>query len=268
MNESKIDIVDPAVIAGSLSELEQTKLQQLETVINRGKQAFIEVGTALMEIRVNRLYRGEFDTFEEYCQSKWGFTRNFAHMQIQSAEIASGLLTVVNIPNEGTARGFISVPAEDRPAVAEQAKAIAAEHGRDTINSRDVKEAKASFSQAKTSTTESDLDSLTEDQQRRLRLAKMGYGQLANQHTDSALIKVAQAEGIYCRIDRQSIWGNPFILDEDGDRETVIANYADYLTKKPSLRKLTHQSLRGRIMGCWCYPEPCHGHILMKEFDI
>lgn len=143
MNESKIDIVDPAVIAGSLSELEQTKLQQLETVINRGKQAFIEVGTALMEIRVNRLYRGEFDTFEEYCQSKWGFTRNFAHMQIQSAEIASGLLTVVNIPNEGTAREFISVPAEDRPAVAEQAEAIAAEHGRDTINSRDVKEAKA-----------------------------------------------------------------------------------------------------------------------------
>jgi rubrerythrin len=134
----------PAVIAKSdLSQPEADLLQQLETVINRGKQAFIEVGTALMEIRVNRLYRGEFDTFEEYCQSKWGFTRNFAHMQIQSAEIASGLLTVVNIPNEGTAREFISVPAEDRPAVAEQAKAIAAEHGRDTINSRDVKEAKA-----------------------------------------------------------------------------------------------------------------------------
>ena len=40
MNESEIDIVDLTIIAGSLSELEQTKLQQLETVINRGKQHF------------------------------------------------------------------------------------------------------------------------------------------------------------------------------------------------------------------------------------
>lgn len=134
----------PAVIAKSdLSQAETDRFERLEVIIGHGKQAFIQVGTALMEIRVKRLYRGEFDTFEEYCQSKWGFTRQFASLQIQSAEIASGLLTVVDIPNEGTARGFISVPAEDRPAVAEQAKAIAAEHGRDTINSKDVKEAKA-----------------------------------------------------------------------------------------------------------------------------
>lgn len=134
----------PAVIAKSdLSQAETDRLERLEVIIGHGKQAFIEVGTALMEIRVNRLYRSEFKTFEEYCQSKWGFTRNFAHMQIQSAEIASGLLTVVNIPNEGTARGFISVPAEDRPAVAEEAKAIAADQGRDTINSKDVEKAKA-----------------------------------------------------------------------------------------------------------------------------
>ena len=112
-----------------------------------------------------------------------------------------------------------------------------------------------------------DLTSLTDDQTRRLSLARQGYSQLANKHTDSALIKAAQDEGIYCRIDRNSIWGNPFILDEDGDRETVIENYADYLTKRPSLRKMS-ATLRGRILGCWCYPEPCHGHILMKEFDI
>lgn len=116
-------------------------------------------------------------------------------------------------------------------------------------------------------TVDPDLISLTDDQTRRLSLARQGYSQLANQHTDSALIKAAQDEGIYCRIDRNSIWGNPFILDEDGDRETVIENYADYLTKRPSLRKM-NATLRGRILGCWCYPEPCHGHILTKEFDI
>ena len=77
----------------------------------------VTVGTALMEIRENRLYRSEFKTFEEYCQSKWGFTRNFAHMQIQSAEIASGLLTTVNIPNEKTAEQFVKVFCADHPQV-------------------------------------------------------------------------------------------------------------------------------------------------------
>lgn len=134
----------PAVIAKSdLSQTEADRLQQLESVIDRGKQAFIEVGTALVEIRVNRLYRSEFKTFEEYCQSKWGFSRQFANRTIESSGIASALETTVSISNERTAREFISVPAEDRSSVAEQAKAIAAEQGRDTINSADVKRAKA-----------------------------------------------------------------------------------------------------------------------------
>lgn len=134
----------PSVIAKSdLSQTEADRLQQLESVIDRGKQAFIEVGTALVEIRVNRLYRSEFKTFEEYCQSKWGFSRQFANRTIESSGIASALETTVSIYNERTAREFISVPAEDRSTVAEEAKAIAAEHGRDTINSADVKKAKA-----------------------------------------------------------------------------------------------------------------------------
>ena len=129
-------------IDSGLSEIEQTELHRHETVIQRGKQAFIEVGTALMAIRDGRLYKGEYDTFEEYCQSKWGFSRQFANKTIESSGIASGLETTVSILNEYTAREFISVPAEERLGVAEQAKAIAATHGRDTINSRDVKEAK------------------------------------------------------------------------------------------------------------------------------
>jgi hypothetical protein len=130
-------------IINALRQADADRFQHLEDIVERGKQTFIEVGTALMEIRDSRFYRiSGFKTFGGYCQSR-GFSRNFAHMQIQSAGIAGELLTTVNIPNEKTAREFISVPAEDRPVVAEQAKVIAAEQGRDTINSRDVKEAKA-----------------------------------------------------------------------------------------------------------------------------
>ena len=110
-------------------------------------------------------------------------------------------------------------------------------------------------------------DEMTEDQIRRLNLAKQGYSQVANISTDSALTRAAQEAGIYCQIDRKSIWGNPFILGDDGNRKTVIRSYSDYLENKPSLRRKKHL-LRGRILGCWCYPEPCHGSVLIRELAI
>lgn len=122
---------------------ESGRLQSLEAVIERGKQTFIDVGTALMEIRRAKLYRATHSSFESYCVERWGFTRQFASLQIQSAQVAKELSTMVDNPNERTAREFVSVPKEDRPKVAEVAKEVAKEKGRDTINSRDVKEAKA-----------------------------------------------------------------------------------------------------------------------------
>ena len=126
-----------------LTNEELNQLKSLESVIERGKNTFIEIGTALMKIRDGRLYRSEFSTFEDYCQNKWGFSKSFANKGIISSEIADTLGTIVPISNEGTAREFVSVPHEDRPIVAKAAKTIASEKGRDTINSRDVKEAKA-----------------------------------------------------------------------------------------------------------------------------
>lgn len=78
------------------------------------------------------------------------------------------------------------------------------------------------------------------------------------------LIGWADASGIYMRIDRKSEWGNPFLLPGDGDRDEVIAHYEDhYLPFKPSLlAKL--DGLRGKALGCWCAPEPCHGDVLKK----
>jgi len=76
--------------------------------------------------------------------------------------------------------------------------------------------------------------------------------------------KVLEAKGLLVRIDRGTPWGNPFILDDDGDRETVIASYADhYLPHKPSLL-CRLDSLRGKALGCWCAPLPCHGDALKK----
>ena len=74
----------------------------------------------------------------------------------------------------------------------------------------------------------------------------------------------AEANGLAVRIDRKSRWGNPFILGEDGDRATVIANYRDhYLPLKPALQEGLPE-LAGMVLGCWCYPLDCHGDILRQ----
>lgn len=81
------------------------------------------------------------------------------------------------------------------------------------------------------------------------------------------LIEWADAAGLYVRIDRRSPWGNPFELPADGDRDTVIANYAEhYLPHKPSLLERLPE-LRGKALGCWCAPEPCHGDVLKERAE-
>lgn len=81
-----------------------------------------------------------------------------------------------------------------------------------------------------------------------------------DRHTN--LIGWADAAGLYMRIDRKTEWGNPFEMPADGDRETVIGNYdAFYLPHKPSLMAKL-DDLRGKALGCWCAPEPCHGDVL------
>lgn len=65
-------------------------------------------------------------------------------------------------------------------------------------------------------------------------------------------------------IGRPSIWGNPYIVDVDGDRESCVQKYKEYLQRTKTLLALL-PSLRGKILGCWCHPRPCHGDVL-KEF--
>jgi hypothetical protein len=81
------------------------------------------------------------------------------------------------------------------------------------------------------------------------------------------LLRWAEDNGLFVRIDRRTEWGNPFELPADGDRDTVIASYAvHYLPFKPSLLgKL--ETLRGKVLACWCAPEACHGDILVELLE-
>lgn len=58
-------------------------------------------------------------------------------------------------------------------------------------------------------------------------------------------------------------WGNPFKAGRDGTREQVIAKYEKWLLKQPELMRQLPE-LRGKVLGCWCAPKPCHGDVLVR----
>lgn len=78
------------------TEQDEVALQYNEQIIEKGLETYMKVGYALMEIRDNRLYRKDFNTFEEYCQEKWGKSRYWAYNFIKASEVAGVLESVDN----------------------------------------------------------------------------------------------------------------------------------------------------------------------------
>jgi hypothetical protein len=105
-----------------------TALAELEQVIERGLETFVEVGEALRRIRDERLYRESHKTFEAYCRERWGMSRQRAHQQIEAASIAGTLSTIVDIPNEAVARELAPLKDDEAELVA-VCRALRAKHG-------------------------------------------------------------------------------------------------------------------------------------------
>lgn len=64
-------------------------------------------------------------------------------------------------------------------------------------------------------------------------------------------------------IGRGSIWGNPFVIGLDGDRDEVIRKYEEYLAANPMLLDRLPELL-GKRLGCFCAPKACHGDVLKR----
>jgi len=70
---------------------EAQQLKACEEIIKRGLKIFLEVGFALISIRDRRLYRAEFDTWEEYCQERFGITARRATQLCAASETVRNL---------------------------------------------------------------------------------------------------------------------------------------------------------------------------------
>jgi hypothetical protein len=84
--------------------------------------------------------------------------------------------------------------------------------------------------------------------------------------------KLHGARGEY--IGRPSPLGNPFEIDDNMDRSTVISKYKewfyeninDYKVDKELERLKTIIENDGDVtLVCWCAPSDCHGHVI-KEY--
>lgn len=64
-------------------------------------------------------------------------------------------------------------------------------------------------------------------------------------------------------IGRTGPWGNPYQIGVGGTREDVIEKFETYYLQNAWMKKHIGE-LKGKILGCWCYPLACHGDVLVK----
>jgi hypothetical protein len=71
-------------------------------------------------------------------------------------------------------------------------------------------------------------------------------------------------------IGRPSIWGNPYSHKQGtlaefkvNTTKEAISAYEKYLLSNSELME-SLQELKGKTLGCWCKPGPCHGDIIIK----
>lgn len=120
---------------------QQERLTDQERIVRGGLQAFYDVGEALSVIRDEKLYRLDYDTFEDYCQSKWGMSRTYAHRLIKSADVIDNLLPTGNKPEaERQVRPLTQLPPEQQAEAWQQATdtapngKITAKHVQETVD--------------------------------------------------------------------------------------------------------------------------------------
>lgn len=70
-------------------------------------------------------------------------------------------------------------------------------------------------------------------------------------------------------IGRPSKFGNPWSHEEGtlaefkvDTRAEAIQKYEEWVRSQPEMIAMIKRELRGRVLGCFCTPKLCHGHIL------
>ncbi len=76
---------------GQLSNAEEADLAVCEAALDNLRMAFAAAGKALAVIQAGRLYRGTYDTFDDYVGQRWGMGKSQAYRLIEAWPLAERL---------------------------------------------------------------------------------------------------------------------------------------------------------------------------------
>jgi hypothetical protein len=102
--------------------------QEIREYIQKGVEAFECVANDMLMIRDQKLYREEYDTFEEFCRETLGRSKTHVNRMIQAGDVIRGLMAageVVLPDNERIARELALYPKRDRQLIWQRARQIA-----------------------------------------------------------------------------------------------------------------------------------------------
>lgn len=77
----------PEIVGTELSTEEQQTLEQCEAVIGKNLLGVVEFGQALATIRDHKLYRANYETWEEYVAKRWEIKARTSYQYITAAEV-------------------------------------------------------------------------------------------------------------------------------------------------------------------------------------
>lgn len=123
---------DSRPVPTRLSRAERTSLVRLERVVEKGLEAFVAVGEALLEIRDRGLYRESHATFREYLAVRWQLSRSRGYQLIDAAQVSGALSTAVDLEppaNEAQARALVPLR-DDEEALVETWRKLRDRHGK------------------------------------------------------------------------------------------------------------------------------------------
>ena len=114
-SDEKTETDSEEEVKTEMTSEEKDRLVDLEITIEKGFKSFHDVGDALEEVKNSKLYRGEFETFDEYCRVKWNMGVGYAYKIISSnktfRQLSKGCpgIDLADV-NESIARTMIKLP--------------------------------------------------------------------------------------------------------------------------------------------------------------
>ena len=98
-------------------------------------------------------------------------------------------------------------------------------------------------------------------------LKNRGFADLEEWKQNPNHVYIGRNMSFYVPGAQASKWKNPFTVKKNG-LEKCLEMYEEHVRSGPLYQQLGE--LRGKVLGCWCHPAPCHGDVLcrlIREMD-